>query len=47
MAHCKSNESLKALYAVTVTQGGYFTATHAAAGGYHYTHLVYHFQAGN
>lgn len=47
MAYRDTHESLKALYAVAATQGGYFTAKQAAAAGYNYSHLVYHLQAGN
>jgi predicted transcriptional regulator of viral defense system len=47
MRYRDTHKSLKALYAVAATQGGYFTAKQAAATGYDYTHLVYHLQAGN
>ena len=47
MRYRDSHESLKALYAVAVTQGGYFTARQAAAVGYDYPHLAYHLKAGN
>ena len=42
-----THASLKAIYAVAVSQGGYFTAKQAALAGYDYSHLAYHLQAGN
>lgn len=47
MRYRNTQESLKALYAVAVVQGGYFTAKQAASAGYDYPHLAYHLQAGN
>ncbi len=47
MIYRDTHESLKALYALAVTQGGYFTAKQAALVGYDYQHLVYHLQTGN
>jgi predicted transcriptional regulator of viral defense system len=47
MRYRDTHKSLKALYAVSATQGGYFTAKQASAAGYDYTHLVYHLRAGN
>lgn len=47
MQYRDTHESLKALYAVAATQGGYFTAKQAAAAGYDYQHLAYHLQTGN
>ena len=47
MHYRDTQESLRALYAIAATQGGYFTAKQAAASGYNYTHLAYHLQAGN
>jgi hypothetical protein len=47
MRYRDAHESLKNLYAVAATQGGYFTAKQAAAAGYDYPHLVYHLQAAN
>lgn len=47
MRYRDTQESLKALYALAATQGGYFTAKQAAGAGYDYSHLVYHLQAGN
>ena len=47
MRYRDTRESLKALYVVAATQGGYFTAKQAATAGYDYPHLAYHLQAGN
>jgi len=47
MRYRDTQQSLKALYSVAATQGGYFTAKQAAEAGYDYSHLVYHLQAGN
>lgn len=47
MRYRDTHESLKALYAMAATQGGYFTAKQAASAGYDYAHLTYHLQAGN
>jgi predicted transcriptional regulator of viral defense system len=47
MRYRGTQESLKALYAVAVIQGGYFTAKQAAQAGYRYPHLAYHVRAGN
>jgi len=47
MKYRDTHESLKALYALAATQGGYFTAKQAAAAGYDYSHLAYHVEAGN
>jgi predicted transcriptional regulator of viral defense system len=47
MNYRNTQDSLKALYAVAATQGGYFTAKQAAAAGYDYPHLAYHLQAKN
>lgn len=47
MKYRDTHESLKALYALAATQGGYFTAKQAAAAGYDYSHLAYHLEAGN
>jgi len=47
MKYRDTQESLKAIYAIAVTQGGYFTAKQAAQAGYQYPHLAYHLQAGN
>lgn len=47
MRYRNNQQSLKALYAVAVAQGGYFTAKQAAAAGYKYPHLIYHLKADN
>ncbi len=47
MHYRNTHESLKALYALAATHGGYFTAKQAASAGYDYSHLAYHLQAGN
>jgi predicted transcriptional regulator of viral defense system len=47
MTYRDTQNSLRALYAIAMTQGGYFTAKQAAAAGYKYPHLVYHLHAGN
>lgn len=47
MAYRDTHESIRVLYALAATQGGYFTAKQAAQAGYHYSHLIYHLQAGN
>lgn len=47
MTYRDTYEALRALYALAVTQGGYFTAKQAASVGYDYSHLVYHLHAGN
>ena len=47
MVYRDTQESLRAIYAIAVTQGGCFTAKQAAEAGYDYSHLVYHLQAGN
>ena len=47
MRYRDTQESLKALYAIAATQGGYFTAKQAAGAGYRYPHLAYHVRAGN
>lgn len=47
MAYRNTHESLRSLYALASTQGGYFTAKQAAEVGYRYPHLVYHLRAGN
>ncbi|MCX5659622.1 MAG: hypothetical protein NTW19_07855 [Planctomycetota bacterium] len=47
MHYRDTHESLKALYALAATQGGYFTAKQAATAGYDYPHLAYHLQARN
>jgi len=47
MRYRDTHASLKAIYAVAVSQGGYFTAKQAASAGYDYSHLAYHLQAGN
>ena len=47
MQYRDSQKTLKAIYAVATTQGGYFTTKQAAAAGYEPSHLVYHLQVGN
>ncbi|HUO08579.1 MAG TPA: type IV toxin-antitoxin system AbiEi family antitoxin domain-containing protein [Phycisphaerae bacterium] len=47
MNYRDTQESLRAIYAIAVAQGGYFTAKQAAEAGYGYSHLVYHLHAGN
>src|SRR5688572_17564788 len=47
MTYRDTHESLKVLYVVAATQGGYYAAKQAAAAGYDYLHLLYHLQAGN
>ncbi len=37
----------RALHAIAVTQGGYFTAKQARQAGYSYPHLAYHLTSGN
>ena len=45
MAYRDHHKSLRALHAIAVAQGGYFTAKQAAEAGYGYTHLTYHLKA--
>jgi predicted transcriptional regulator of viral defense system len=47
MSYRDPHQSLRALHAIAVGQGGYFTAKQAAEAGYGYTHLTYHLKAGN
>jgi predicted transcriptional regulator of viral defense system len=47
MTYRNTHESLRALYPLAATQGGYFTAKQAAEAGYHYPHLAYHLRVGN
>lgn len=47
MAYRDPHHSHRALHAIAVAQGGYFTAKQAADAGYGYTHLAYHLKAGN
>lgn len=47
MNYRDTHKSIKALYALAVTQGGYFTAKQAATAGYNYPHLAYHLRANN
>ena len=47
MAYRDTHESLRTLYALAATQGGYFTAKQAAEAGYDYAHLAYHLRTGN
>jgi predicted transcriptional regulator of viral defense system len=47
MPYRDPHQSHRALHAIAVTQGGYFTAKQAAEAGYGYTHLAYHLKAGN
>ena len=47
MQYRDTRESLRALYVLAATQGGYFTAKQAAKIGYEYPHMAYHLQAGN
>src|ERR1035437_1597419 len=47
MIYRDTRDSLRSIYAIAATQGGYFTAKQAAEAGYHYPHLIYHLRAGN
>ena len=47
MVYRDTQDSLRAIYAIAMTQGGYFTAKQAAEAGYNYPHLIYHLRAGN
>ena len=47
MQYRSSQKTLKELYTVAATQGGYFTAKQAAAAGHEPSHLAYHLRAGN
>jgi predicted transcriptional regulator of viral defense system len=47
MRYRDPHDSLRALYAIAASQGGYFTAKQAASAGYNYPHLAYHLKAGN
>jgi predicted transcriptional regulator of viral defense system len=47
MKYRDSKQALRALYAIAVRQGGYFTAKQAGGAGYGKRHLVYHAKAGN
>ena len=47
MAYRDTQNSLRTIYAIAATQGGYFTAKQAAEARYKYPHLIYHLHAGN
>lgn len=47
MRYRDTHQSLRALYALAASQGGYFTAKQAAGVGYDYPHLTYHLHANN
>jgi len=47
MTYRDAQSALKTLYAVAVTQGGYFTTKQAGTAGYTKQHIDYHVSAGN
>ena len=47
MNYRDTQEAKRALHAVAVTQGGYFTAKQAREAGYSYPHLAYHLKSRN
>jgi predicted transcriptional regulator of viral defense system len=47
MTYRNAPKAKRTLYALAVTQGGYFTAKQARQAGYSYSHLAYHLKSGN